>query len=147
MQHKNAGERKNLHFLIKSEEKMKKYVLKEENEKFADGTANDEHIKDIISQIKVCYDNIQANIDVCFEMFKLKQDSGEDEDLVDAISLVCEDATLVEKEGEEIISIISKAEENIGKYSKENELDFSHLLCQIQKLEEKSAKYMEKVLK
>ena len=89
---------------------MKKYVLKEEKEVFADGTTNDEHIKDIISQIKVCYDNIQANIDICFDVFKLKQDSGEDEDLMDAISLICEDATQVEKEGEEIISIISKAE-------------------------------------
>lgn len=125
----------------------KKFVLKKDIETFADGSSNSEHIKDIIGEIKVCYDNIQANNDVCFQMYKLKESASEDQDTLDAISLVCEDAVLLEKEADQIIEVISQAEENIKKYSKENEVDFNNLLLQIQKIEEKSSKLMEKVLK
>lgn len=125
----------------------KKFILKKDIEKFADGSSNSEHIKDIISEIKICYDNIQANNDVCFQVFKLKESRSEDEDTLDAISLICEDAVALEKEADQIIEVISQAEENIKKYSKENEVDFNNLLLQIQKIEEKSSKLMEKVLK
>lgn len=125
----------------------KKFVLKKDIENFADGSSNSEHIKDIISEIKVCFDNIQANNDVCLQMFKIKQAGGEDQDTLDAISLICEDAVALERGANQIIEVIEKAQQNIEKYSKENEFDFNNLLIQIQKIEEKSAKLMEKVLK
>ena len=125
----------------------KKFVLKKDIENFADGSSNSEHIKDIISEIKVCFDNIQANNDVCLQMFKIKQAGGEDQDTLDAISLICEDAVALERDANQIIEVIEKAQQNIEKYSKENEFDFNNLLTQIQKIEEKSANLMEKVLK
>lgn len=124
----------------------KKYIMKDSMQKYADGTSNEEHIADIISQIEILYDNIQDNNDICLQLYKVKVNDGSDEDTVDAIQIACENAVEIEKEASDIMQVIEKVKESIEKYDKSNEVDFENLLKQMQSFEEKSRKLLESVV-
>ena len=123
----------------------KKYILKTYKIQYTDGTSNEEHILDIIAQVKMLYENICDNIDICMQVYSVKKSSG-DEDLADALSIVCEDAIAIEKSAQDVICVINKVNENISKYGKNNQLDFESLLNQMKDYEDKSRKIIEKVM-
>lgn len=124
----------------------KKYILKAEIEKFEDGSNNDEHIKDIISEIDVLYGNIQDNNDICVQLFKVKQQHDADKDVIDAIQIACEDIIEIEKQASEIMKVVDKLKENLNKIDKNYQKDLENLLKQIKNFEKKSKKIMESVL-
>ena len=124
----------------------KKYVLKTEQEKYADGTNNEEHIRDIISQVEISFENIQDNNDVCLQVYKVKQAIDTDKDTLDAISIACENSIEIEKQAGDVLAVVEQVKDNLDKYGKSNEEDLQNLLKQMQKYEKQSRKIMEGVM-
>lgn len=119
----------------------KKYVMKTEKVSFEDGTDNAEHIRDIISEIEILYNNIQDNNDICMQLYLIKKNI--DEDLADALQLACETLVQIEQDAGDIIEVVNKVKENIDKCDKSQEADFKSLLKQMKDFEKKSRKIME----
>ena len=124
----------------------KKYVLKQDENKPADGTLNAEHIRDIIAEIEMSFENIQDNIDICLQVYKVKQAVETDKDTLDAISVACENSIEIEKQAGEIMSIVEQFKQNLGIYDKSGEGDLKILLKQMLGFEKQSKKIMEGVM-
>ena len=122
----------------------KKYQLKSEVEKFADGSNNDENIKDMLESMEMLFDNIQENNDICIAVFKEKQKQM-DEDVVDALQIVCQDMLEVEKEADEVMAVVKSAQENLSKLGKKSQADLEILLTKLQNIEKKSKKFLERI--
>lgn len=88
--------------------------LKNLFKKSSDGTQNDEHILDLISAIKVKYENLQGNTDISVEMIEKEMAREErDYDMVDAIILLGQEVVSYEKEAKEVVDEIDMLEESI----------------------------------
>ena len=88
--------------------------LKNLFKKSSDGTQNDEHILDLISAIKVKYENLQGNTDISVEMIEKEMARAErDYDMVDAIILLGQEVVSYEKEAKEVVDEIDMLEESI----------------------------------
>jgi len=129
----------------------KKYVLKNKENievKAADGTENSEHIFDMIARAEMTLDNIKDNTDLCINFFKLADTKGEmDNDELDALSLICEEAITLEcasKEDEEKINIIK---EKLSKNVNVKEGEVEELLKNILINELHSKEIVDKVFK
>ena len=127
----------------------KKYVLKKDVDntvKPADGTENGEHIFDMIDRAKMCFGNIQDNTDLAAQIFKLNKNNL-DEDELDALQLLCEDAIAIEKEGERVMGELSIDCDKIDKHIKVSEGKIEEYLKAILLLEMSSKNIIEKILR
>lgn len=124
----------------------KKFVLKSDIAKFNDGTNNEEHIKDIISEIEISYSNIQDNNDICIQLFKTREENV-DKDLLDALQVACENMIELEKQATEVFNVADEVKKNLSKIDKSSQLDLEKLLKQMNGYEKKSEKIMKSVLK
>ena len=124
----------------------KKYVLKKDEDKPADGTLNAEHIRDIIDHIEISFENIQDDIDICMQVYKAKQEMDVDRDTLDAISVACENAIEIEKQAGEVMTIVEQFKQNLGIYDKSGEGDLKILLKQMLGYEKQTKKIMEGVI-
>ena len=125
----------------------KKYKLKEENSytKSADGTENFEHILDMIERAEVCIDNIRDNTDLCVNLFNLKKNKSDDDEL-DAFQLLCQDCITIEQQAVEISQEIELLNNKIDKHLKVSESVVEEILKNILILELHSKEIMEKCL-
>lgn len=121
----------------------KKYKLKSEIEIFADGTNNQEHIKDIVKQIDLLYCNIQDNNDICMQVFALRKKDQLEEDILDALQIACQNSIEIENQAVKIMEVIKKFED---KFDKNCQTDLEKFLKQMENYEKKSKKIMESVL-
>lgn len=126
---------------------VKKFALKKDATKAADGTENEEHIMDIINEIEMLFENIQGNNDIAVAVYNVRKKDEIDEDTLDAIQISCENSIEIEKEAADIYNTILQVKGNIEKYNKANELDFKAMLKAMKELENKSRKSMESVVK
>ena len=129
----------------------KKYVLKssilESAKVSADGTENSEHIFDMIERAELCFGNIQDNVDLCMDIFKLNKDNIQDEDEIDALQLMCEDCITIENEATSVIESIEIIKGKIEKHLKVKEYEVEEFLKAILLLELKSKDIVDKILR
>jgi len=121
----------------------KKYILKNEVQRFDDGTNNDEHIKDIIKKAEMLYDNIQDNNDICIQIYNDRKNKKVDEDVLDALQIACQNSIEIEKQAGEIMQAIEKYASQLDRTSQPA---LETLLNQTIILEKKSKKIMESAL-
>lgn len=127
----------------------KKYVLKtegEKQEKSADGTENAEHIIDMIDRAKMCLNNIQDNTDLAVNVFKLKKQQI-DEDELDAIQLMCQEMIDIEQQSNDIFQEIEEIENLINNKMNIKEFMVEEILKKVLVLEFHSQEIVDKLLK
>lgn len=124
----------------------KKYALKKDVEKSADGTENGEHVFDMLHRAEMCIENIQSNTDVCMGIFKLEE-SRLEEDEADAVQLLCQDCIEVEAESCEVVQEIEIIKEKLEKHLSVSEAKVEELLKKVLILDLRSQQLVEKIIK
>lgn len=124
----------------------KKYALKKDLEKVvysADGIDNKEHILDLLAETELLFNNIQDNVDICINIYKLQKEKNLEEDELDAIQIACENCVELEKSATKIYQEIKEIKES---KTVPNEDDIKRLNNQMKSFENKSKKLLEGIL-
>lgn len=113
-----------------------------------DGTENKEHILDLIKSTKVLYENLQNNTDISIKM--LEKEIGledKDYDLVDAITLLCQEIVKCEKDSKEFYDKLEDYEKSIEDGNIVEEKEIQIIYDKFKDLERVSKSKMENIIK